>query len=203
MSDIIFTKIKKEYDDYYKSLLRNGKLPMWSTGDMRVSSDMVSEFRRANLAGHSNSLTSHGFWNAAIADEVYSAFKRIRLNQFKNFLDIGSGDGKVVLIASLFCQNAEGVEIDKSLHDKANEICMKLRIQNAKFYNVDFFGHDFSKHDILFLNPDTPLERGLEKKLINEMKGKLIHYGHHFHPRFLKKGDNFFVNGNLVCVYSK
>lgn len=177
MDGIVFNQIKKEYDEFYRNLLRSGKLPMWST--------------------------SKGFWNAAISDEVYEAFKKIRLNQFKNFLDIGSGDGKVVLIASLFCQNAEGVEIDEFLHNKALVIQRKFNINNAKFHNKDFFEHDFSKYNVLFLAPDTPLERGLENKLLKEMKGKLIHYGHHFHPSFLRREDSFLVNGNLVSVYIK
>lgn len=177
MNDIIFTLIKKEYDNFYRELLKKGKLPMWST--------------------------SKGFWNAAISDEVYEAFKKIRLNQFKNFLDIGSGDGKVVLVASLFCENAEGIEIDNLLHNKAVEMQRKFKLSNVMFHNKDFFEHDFSKYDILFLAPDTPLERGLENKLLKEMKGKLIHYGHHFHPRFLKKEDSFLVNENLISVYSR
>ena len=176
MNDALFTRIKKEYDNFYLELLKKGKLPMWST--------------------------EKGFWNAAITDEVYEAFKRIRLNQFKNFLDIGSGDGKVVLIAALFCQNAEGVEIDNFLHNKAVEIQRKFGINNAVFHNKDFFEHDFSKYDVLFLAPDAPLERGLENKLLQEINGKLIHYGHHFHPRFLKKEDSFLINGTLVSLYS-
>ena len=147
--------------------------------------------------------TAKGFWNAAIADEIYQSFKKIKLNQFKNFLDIGSGDGKVVLIASLFCKNAEGIEIDKFLHNKAVEIKNKFKIDNAFFHNKDFFEHDFSKYDILFLAPDAPLERGLENKLLKEMKGKLIHYGHHFHPRFLKREDSFMVNGDILSLYDK
>ena len=177
MNDLIFTQIKKEYDDFYRSLLINGKLPMWGT--------------------------SKGFWNAAIADEVFEAFKKIELNRFKNFLDIGSGDGKVVLIASLFCQNAEGIEIDKFLHNKAVEMKGKFNIQNAKFHNKDFFEHDFSQYGLLFLSPDAPLERGLENKLLREMNGKLLHYGHHFHPRILNKESSFLVNGTLVSLYSR
>ena len=177
MNDLIFTQIKKAYDDFYRSLLRNGKLPMRST--------------------------AKGFWNAAIADEVCEAFKKIELNQFKNFLDIGSGDGKVVLIASLFCQNAEGVEVDNFLHNKALQLQTKFGITNTKFHNKDFFEHDFSKYDVLFSNPDAPLERGLENKLLKEMKGKLIHYGHHFQPRYLKKENSFLVNENLVSLYSR
>ena len=177
MNDILLADIKKEYNDFYRELLKKGKLPMWST--------------------------EKGFWNAAISDEIYEAFKKIKLGKFKNFLDIGSGDGKVVLTASLFCKNAEGVEIDKSLHDKAVQIKNKLKINNVILHNKDFFQHDFSEYDVLFLAPDSSLDRGLENKLLNEMKGKLVHYGHHFHPRFLKKEKSFLVSNTLVSIYSR
>ena len=171
-----FLDIKNEYDSFYRSLLRKGRLPMWST--------------------------SKGFWNASISDELHDAFKKIGLQKFKNFLDMGSGDGKVVLIASLFCGNAEGIEIDSFLHNKAEETRKKFGISNAIFHNKDFFEHDFSKYDALFLAPDNPLGRGIERKLLDEMKGKLIHYGNHFHPDSLKKESSFLVNGTLVSIYS-
>ena len=177
MDDSSFLKIKKEYDGFYRSLLRNGRLPMWGT--------------------------NKGFWNASISGEVYASFKKINLHEFNKFLDIGSGDGKVALIASLFCQRAEGIEIDSFLHNKAVEMQMKLGINNAGFHNKDFFEHDFSKYDALFISPDAPLERGLEKKLLGEMNGKLIHYGLHFQPKFLKKENSFLVNGTLVSLYSR
>ncbi|HLC60222.1 MAG TPA: class I SAM-dependent methyltransferase [Candidatus Nanoarchaeia archaeon] len=177
MKELVFNKIKSEYDDFYKSLMKKGRLPMWST--------------------------EKGFWNASIADEVFESFKKVKLSKFRNFLDIGSGDGKIVLIASLFCKNAEGIEIDDVLHHKALEIQSKLKVNNAVFHNKDFFEHDFSKYDVLFTAPDSPFERGLENKLLKEMNGKLIHYGHHFHPANLKKEDNFMVNGTPVSLYSK
>ena len=177
MNDIVFNQIKSEYDNFYRALLRKGKLPMWST--------------------------AKGFWNAAVTDEVYEAFKKIKLNKFKSFIDLGSGDGKVVLLASLFCKNAEGIEIDKFLHNKAVEMQNKLGLRNAKFHNKDFFEHNLADYDVLFVSPDVPFERGLEKKLVKEMKGKLIHYGHHFHPKSLKKEDSFLINGTLVSVYAK
>ena len=177
MNPSIFSLIKKEDDDFYRNLLREGRLPMRST--------------------------SKGFWNASVSGEVYEAFKRIGLQKFKSFLDIGSGDGKVVLIASLFCKNAEGIEIDSLLHDKAEEIRKKFGIENAAFHNKDFFEHDISKYDALFIAPDAPLERGVESKLIREMQGRLIHYGSHFHPNSLKKESSFLVNGTLASVYSK
>ena len=176
MDDKKFSQIKKEYNSFYKSLLSKGRLPMWST--------------------------EKGFWNASISEEINEAFKKIKLGKFKNFLDIGSGDGKVVLIAALFCKNAEGIEIDDFLHSKALQLQEKLRFKNVTFHNKDFFEHDFSKYDVLFTAPDAPFERGLEKKLLSEMNGKLIHYGHHFHPANLKKENSFMINGNLVTVYN-
>ena len=176
MNPKLFIQIKKEYDDFYRSLLQRGRLPMWST--------------------------ENGFWNASTSDEIYETFKKIKLNKSRNFLDIGSGDGKVVLIAALFCKNAEGIEIDDFLHHKALQMQDKFGLKNAAFHNKDFFEHDFSKYDVLFLAPDAPLERGLEKKLLKEMNGKLIHYGHHFHPINLKNEDSFMVNGTMVTLYS-
>ncbi|HLC65108.1 MAG TPA: hypothetical protein VJI46_03230 [Candidatus Nanoarchaeia archaeon] len=176
MDDRAYGEIKKEYDLFYNGLLRSGKLPMWGT--------------------------QKGFWNASITEEVYSAFKKARLDKFSSFLDIGSGDGKIVLLASLFCRNAEGVEIDGFLHGIALRLQEKLGIKNAKFHNKDFFAHDFSKYDVLFLSPDAPMERGVEKKLLNEMRGRLIHYGNHFHPKLLKLESRFSVNNTLVGVYS-
>ena len=172
-----FQKIKNEYGSFYRSLMQKGRLPMRST--------------------------EKGFWNASSADEVLDAFKKLNLSKFKNFLDVGSGDGKIVLIASLFCKKAEGVEIDDALHHKALEIQSRLKISNAVFHNKDFFEHDFSKYDILFSAPDAPMERGLENKLLDEMKGKLIHYGHHFHPQNLKKENSLDVNGTMISLYSK
>jgi hypothetical protein len=47
------------------------------------------------------------------------------------------------------------------------------------------------------------MHRGVENKLLNELNGKLILYGHHFHPEQLKKEKDFVINGTLITVYSK
>ena len=93
-----FQSIVKEYDQYYKSLLQKGRLPLKST--------------------------AKGFWGYSIAEEVYELFKKIKLEQYKSFVDLGSGDGKVVLIASLFTK-AIGIEIDEELVRKSEEMKAK------------------------------------------------------------------------------
>lgn len=175
MNDGRFQQIKQEYDGFYRELLKNGKLPMWETGK--------------------------GFWSHAIADEVYEAFKKIDLHRKSSFIDLGSGDGKVVLIASLFCKRAVGIEIDNGLFKKSLEMQKKLSIPNAIFFNNDFYDHSISEFDYAFVYPDMPMHRGLEKKLLNELRGKLIHHGHHFHPETLKAENQFSVNGSLFTVY--
>lgn len=172
-----FQEITREYAEFQNSLLKSGRLPMKDTGV--------------------------GFWGGAIPEEVYSAFKQIGLGRYRNFIDIGSGDGRVVLIASLFGVRAAGVEFDSELFKVARSIQQKLNIPGAIFYNNDYFDHSISGYDLVFLNPDKPLGKGIEKKLINEMTGKLILYGHHFHPQNLNRHSSFIVNGTKVSVYGK
>jgi len=177
MNPEAFEYIKKEYDTFYRDLLKQGKMPLRDTGK--------------------------GFWGHAIADEIYEAFEKLKLHKFKSFIDLGSGDGKVVLIASLFCKRAVGIEIDNELHHKALEIQHKLSISNAIFYNNDFYQHSISEFDAVFVYPDEPMERSMEKKLLRELTGKLIHYGHHFHPQQLNKEQSVGVSGGMVTVYTR
>ena len=169
-----FLAIKKEYENFDRSLLRQGKLPMWDTGA--------------------------GFYSSVVLTEVFGLFKKINLQNYNNFLDLGSGDGRVVLTASLFTK-ATGIEIDPRLVDSALQIKRKLGL-NAGFIQTNFYDYKISGHDIVFVNPDEPMHRGLEKKFLNELKGKLIVYGPHFHPTLLRKHNDFYINGNYSAVYS-
>lgn len=177
MFDLKFSEIKEQYDGFYKSLMQQGRFATKDTGI--------------------------GFWGPSIADEVYQAFKKLGLHKYKNFLDLGSGDGKIALIASLFCKNSHGIEYDQELHKKAIEIQKRLKLRNVKLVNDDFMDYNISKHDIIFCSPDKPMERGMGKKLEKELKGKLILQGHHFHPTNLTKEKSFRVNDMLFTLYSR
>ncbi len=172
-----FDAISQEYGAFVREMLRKGQLPMRST--------------------------EKGFWNPAIDAEVFEAFSKLGLNRYKSFLDLGSGDGRVSLIASLFVPRAEGVESDAELHRVAEGMKQKLNVPNAKFHHNDFFMHDISSYDALFINPDTHFSRGLEQKLLMEMRGDLIVLGHHFHPQPLPKKSQIEINGSLFSVYGK
>jgi len=141
-----FQQIKQKYDEFYNFLLKRGQLPIKDTGV--------------------------GFWGISVGDEIFELFKRIHLEKFKHFIDLGSGDGKVVLIASLFT-DATGIEYDKWLHESAVDIQKKLshipRVSKATFTRKNFTDHSITDYDIVFVNPDKPLHKGLENKLMLEL----------------------------------
>src|SRR3989338_6809376 len=116
-----FELIQEEYYNFNKSLLKQGRLPLKET--------------------------EKGFWGISACEEVYELFKKLELSKYKNFLDLGSGDGRVVLIASLFVKNSAGIEYDKELYNISLKIKEKLKIKNANFINGDYLEHDFGYYD--------------------------------------------------------
>jgi protein-L-isoaspartate O-methyltransferase len=167
-----YHEIKSAYDRFYNSLLSEGKLPLKDTGK--------------------------GFWGISTADDVFHLFKSMKLGKYRSFIDLGSGDGKVVLIASLFTK-ATGIEFDSDLVGHSERIRDKLGL-NAKFIKGDFLEHSLKGHDFIFINPDQQM-KDLEPKLFTELKGKLVVYGPHYHPKMLKKEARFIANTTPVSVY--
>jgi len=176
MSFEMLPSIKSAYDGFYRDLLGQGRLPL---KDTKV-----------------------GFWGAAITDEAFAALRKIGLTKSSRFLDLGSGDGKVTLLAALLCKEAHGVEYDPELFNKSVEVAQKIGMGNVKFFNYDFFDHPLEGYDVVFIHPDKPMSRGVEQKLKNELNGKLVVYGHHFHPTSLKRKMKFNSGETLVSVYS-
>lgn len=176
MTEHQFRRIAKAYDTYTRWMMGRGKLPMRAT--------------------------EKGFWSHALSDEVFQALAR-SLEPHHTFLDLGSGDGRVVLLASLLCSRAEGVECDRELHGHAGQMQRKLGIRNAAFHHKDFYQHDLSAYDVIFVNPDAPFHRGLENKLLGEMTGKLLVHGPHFEPQYMKEVSRFDANGTPFSVWEK
>jgi tRNA1(Val) A37 N6-methylase TrmN6 len=171
-----FTKIKELYQKFDKELRQNFRFVVRDT--------------------------EKGIWGTSNLDAVFQLFKQIQLKD-KKFIDIGCGDGRIVLVASLFT-DATGIEIDKDLINKGNEIKQQLNLK-ANLIQDDFFKHDFSNYDILFSNPDTGWYNGLEDKLLNEMKptATLYVYNNTFLPRILKRGKTHWINDVPITEFSR
>ena len=175
-----FTKLKTKYDNFQNHLLRNGVL---------LAKD-----------------TKIGYWGVTPLQETYELFKLLNIGSYGSFLDIGSGDGRIVLLASLFGVESHGIEFDDWLVNSSILIknSLKLPNQQIKLLQENFMDHDFSKYGLIFISPDKPLARkGLERKMLNELKGHLVVHGWEFQPTMLKKREEHIINGEKFCVYQK
>jgi protein-L-isoaspartate O-methyltransferase len=168
-----FTEIKTSYDSLYNHMLAAGRIPMKET--------------------------ELGYWGISTADDVYNLFSTLKLNKFKSFIDLGSGDGKVALIASLFTK-ATGIECDDELIQHSETMKSKVKAKKVRFIKGDFMSHNLSDYDFIFINPDKHMH-ALEPKLFKELKGKFVVYGPHYHPKLLTKEMNFIAHTTPVTVY--
>jgi len=145
--------------------------------------------------------TEKGIWGPADLETCFKFFKKIKLNRFKNFIDLGSGDGRITFLASLFTSST-GIEFDPDLHQVAQKINNKLSLK-ANLIQGDFLKHDLKDYDFIFINPDNGFHKGLEDKLIKEMdkKARLYVYNNIFLPRFLTKGKTYHLGNAPIITY--
>ncbi|MFC1648480.1 class I SAM-dependent methyltransferase [Nanoarchaeota archaeon] len=155
-----YKNIHKKYDELFKKGLSTGKLPMRST--------------------------KLGFWGGASVILAYEFLRKIGLEKYDHFIDLGSGDGRVVLLASLFTK-ATGIEGDPELVKQSEKIRDELGL-NASFICEDFMKHNMSPYDFIFIYPDKGFTEEFEEKLAREMKGELHVYNNLYMPNKLQKG---------------
>ncbi len=122
--------------------------------------------------------TARGLWAPADCAEVGELFARLRLGGCRRFLDLGSGDGRVVMLASLFTR-AEGVEIDRALCARARAISAALGLKRASFAEGDCRRRPW-RGTIPLRLPDLPLVAG--RPLPSDWGGRLVVYGAKFAP---------------------
>lgn len=145
--------------------------------------------------------TEKGFWFSSVSSEVFDLFRTIKLEQFNHFADLGSGDGKVALIASLFTKST-GIECDEELVKRSIQIKEKLGLWNVQFVKGDFLEKELGSYDILFIYPDNPLIR-LEQKILKEFEGDLIVCGGMFLPEKLVKKKVVHINNAVFGIYRR
>jgi SAM-dependent methyltransferase len=142
--------------------------------------------------------TEKGFWGTAHLDDVYEFCKRIELEKEAAFLDLGSGDGRVVLVAALFT-HAVGIEYDRNLHEQALAAAKELE-STAQFVCGDYTQYDLSEYTLWFSYADHNFN-WLEAKQ-HELT-KLYLYHDTFHPHFLAKGKITWVGQIPIFLYTK
>lgn len=125
------------------------------------------------LATNINIDTEKGGFLPSSLDETKSVFSNF-LKPGTKFLDLGSGDGRIVFLASLFGAEAVGIEHDPALYQisvRAREdLSSIIDVEKTRFIKGDFLQHDFSSYDVFYLYEGTDDILGLKNKLSKEMK---------------------------------
>ncbi|MAE13574.1 hypothetical protein CMO92_03335 [Candidatus Woesearchaeota archaeon] len=132
-------------------------------------------------------------WGVSSLESWFSAFERIGLERFDRFVDLGSGDGRVVFLASLFTE-AVGIEMDDELVERSRlfkgELEEKGLIPRNRivFEQGDYLKSDLSGFDCVGIFPDRSFLLSFQRKLAREVKGVVLVYERLHLPSLLGKG---------------
>lgn len=169
-----FLKIREAFQEKDNESMSRGRLPMRST--------------------------ARGFWGTSHLDDVWNFFEQMAFPDGTRFMDLGCGDGRVVLVASLFV-TASGVEYDEDLIEEGREVAQRLGIKCALIAG-DIRDIDFSAYDALYMYADQNFSF-IREKLLAELAGTLYLYHDTYHPEFLEKGRITWVGQIPVFSYAR
>ena len=94
-----------------------------------------------------------------------------KVGEGDRLIDLGSGDGRIVLAAAQRGAIGVGIEIDASLVQRSRESARRLKLEDrATFVTQDLFDTDFSNADVvtLYLLPDV--NKRLAPKFLSTLK---------------------------------
>ncbi len=144
-------------------------------------------------------MTASGAWAASRPGYLFNFFKKINLSSFGLFVDLGSGDGVVCCVASLFT-TAVGIESDPFLISRAAQAARELKLEGrAGFIRADFLTQRIQAADCLFIYPDKPVYP-LEK-VLNGWGGTLLISGPHFPPKQFSLKEKLQCDTETLSVY--
>jgi SAM-dependent methyltransferase len=141
-------------------------------------------------------MTPAGMWACSDAQELADLFELVDLTGFRHFCDLGSGDGRAVLLAALYTR-ATGIEADLGLLEVARGLAVELDLTRADFICGDCRQADLTPYDLLFLYPDKPLD-WLEARLPMDWPGRLLIYGPYFQPAAMTHLRTLYA-GKTMC----
>jgi hypothetical protein len=96
----------------------------------------------------------------------------------KTFVDLGSGDGRIVIWASKYFKKSIGIELSETRHNEAINIKSKIKnSENITFYNKDLLNHNYSDFDVIFISSLLFPEHLIDKislKIKNEVNSNTL-----------------------------
>ncbi|MDD4940035.1 MAG: 2,3-bisphosphoglycerate-independent phosphoglycerate mutase, partial [Candidatus Omnitrophica bacterium] len=120
-------------------------------------SQVTVEIEQAKLVRNVISRIRLGVFKGSPLTRIAGILKFLEVKPGEKFLDLGSGDGRVVFLANALCgANSTGVEIDERLLNKAELARGRLiekgivNPERIKFVKGDFLQEDWSAYNLLF-----------------------------------------------------
>ena len=140
--------------------------------------------KQSEKEGNVIKFTEKGFFVPSSIRQVYSFFNHINLEKYRNFIDLGAGDGRIALLASIFTKSS-GIEVNEELYKKSirNKHWLGL---DANLMEGNYMEHDISQYDVVYMYPDDVIGPELNRKLKSELKGDLILFTNTFLPKGLE-----------------
>jgi precorrin-6B methylase 2 len=107
-------------------------------------------------------------------------FELLNCEKGKKLVDLGSGDGRIVIAAVKYEIKAYGFEINPLIAFVSKIKIRKLKLKNAKVYIKDYWKIDLSDFDCVTLYGTPHIMGNLEKKLLKELKPGAKVVSNHF-----------------------
>ena len=143
--------------------------------------------------------TEKGIFGTSDLDTVFEFLKKINPSPEDIFVDLGSGDGRINILASIFCKSI-AIEFDKKLCKKSKKYSKTLGT-TIEVFNQDYETFDFSKATIIYSYADHFFTEEFIDKLKKEFTGKLYVYQGVFLPENIKKGPKIWAKNTPLITY--
>jgi ribosomal protein L11 methylase PrmA len=107
----------------------------------------------------------------SLPERIETIFELIEVFPGQKSLDLGAGDGRVVIEFAKRGLSAIGLEIDPNLVKLANKNVVKEGLEEKAFiYEKDFWLEDFSKYDVITIYGIHDIMKRLEEKFEKELR---------------------------------
>jgi precorrin-6B methylase 2 len=113
---------------------------------------------------------------------VQSMIHQAHLSADDTVLDLGSGDGRIVISAAPHCRTAIGIEMNPLLALLSRLRAHRSHLANVHIRRENFWNVDLSDIDVLFVYCLDSFMGHLSKKVRAEMRkgSKIVSHGFHF-----------------------
>lgn len=116
-------------------------------------------------------LTKGAFYAGSSDKRIKSILKLAKVKPGDKALDLGSGDGRVLLALAQAGADATGIELDPIYYAKSKHLIHKSQLKdNIKVHLGSFWNHDLRKYDIIIIYGIGHIMEKLENKIIKGAK---------------------------------